>query len=59
MFDQTQDLQLFQTLTRSNGQVIPSRIVNAAMNGDMADARHLPGSARWADIDNGARAGRA
>ena len=45
MFDQTYDARLFQPLTLPSGQVIPNRIAKAAMEENMADARHLPGAA--------------
>ena len=39
------DAPLFQPLRLPNGQVIPNRIAKAAMEENMADARHLPGAA--------------
>ena len=55
MLDSTQETNLFSPLTLPNGQVIPNRIAKAAMEENMADARHLPGAAlrglyrQWGD----------
>ena len=55
MFDQTTGSLLFQPLTLPNGQTIQNRIAKAAMEENMADARHLPGAAlrglyrQWGD----------
>ncbi|MBC9248358.1 NADH:flavin oxidoreductase/NADH oxidase family protein [Paracoccus sp. 11-3] len=45
MLDSPQEKTLFSPLTLPNGQVIPNRIAKAAMEENMADARHLPGAA--------------
>ena len=44
MFDQTNESLLFQPLTLPNGQIVPNRIAKAAMEENMANAAHLPGS---------------
>lgn len=45
MSDNSTSSPLFSTLTLPNGQTVPNRIAKAAMEENMADARHLPGDA--------------
>ena len=55
MPDLSEQSRLFEPLLLPNGQVIPNRIAKAAMEENMADPAHLPGTAlsrlyrRWAE----------